>query len=64
VQATLRKLLRKHRDGIIGVVVPEPLARLVRCHLNQSELGNLWTAGEEHGRWEAIVVEPELVARG
>jgi probable phosphoglycerate mutase len=64
VQATLRKLLRKHREGTIGVIVPEPLARLVRCHLNHSELGNLWTAGEEHGRWEAIAVEPELVAKG
>jgi len=60
MQAAVRKLLRKHREGIIGLVLPEPLARLVRCHLNHSELGNLWTAGEEHGRWELIEVEPEL----
>jgi broad specificity phosphatase PhoE len=64
VQATLRKLLRKHRDGVIGIIVPEPLARLVRSQLNRSELGDLWTAGEEHGRWEAIEVEPALVAKG
>lgn len=63
VQGVLRKLLRKHRDGTIGLVVPEPLARLVRCQLNHSELGNLWTAGEEHGSFEAIVVEPELAAK-
>jgi probable phosphoglycerate mutase len=64
VQAVLRKLLRKHREGIMGLVVPEPLARLVRCQLNHSELGNLWTAGEEHGRFEAIEVGRELVGKG
>ena len=64
VQAVLRKVLRKHREGVIGIVVPEPLARLVRCQLNHSELGNLWTAGEEHGRYEVIEIEPELVAKG
>ncbi len=63
VQGVLRKLLRKHRDGTIGLVVPEPLARLVRSQLNHSELGNLWTAGEEHGSFEVIAVEPELAAK-
>jgi len=64
VQAAVRKILRKHREGVVGIVVPEPLARLVRWQLNHSDLGNLWTAGEEHGRYEVIEVEPELVARG
>src|SRR5262245_48845626 len=63
VHGVLRKLLRKQREGTIGLVVPEPLARLVRSHLNHSELGNLWTAGEEHGRFEIIAVGPELVAK-
>lgn len=64
VQAVLRKLLRKHKGGgAIGLVIPEPLARLVRCQLSHCELGNLWTAAEEHGRFEVIEVEEELVAK-
>ena len=63
VQAVLRKVLRKHREGTIGLVVPEPLARLVRSQLNHSELGNLWTAGEEHGSFDVIAVGPELAAK-
>jgi probable phosphoglycerate mutase len=63
VQGVLRKLLRKHREGTIGLVVPEPLARLVRCQLSHSEVGNLWTAGEEHGSFEVIAVGPELAAK-
>jgi probable phosphoglycerate mutase len=63
VQGALRKLLRKHREGTMGLVVPEPLARLVRSQLNHSELGNLWTAGEEHGSFEVIAIGPELAAK-
>jgi probable phosphoglycerate mutase len=63
VQGVLRKLLRKHREGTIGLVVPEPLARLVRCQLSHSEVGNLWTAGEEHGSFDVIAVGPELAAK-
>lgn len=59
VQAALRKVVKKHREGIIGLVVPEPLARVVQSRLKHSELGNLWTAGEEHGCWEVIEVEPD-----
>ncbi len=61
VQSAMKKLLKKHKNGVIGLVVPEPLASLVRSHLNQSELGDLWTAGAEHCGWEVIEVLPPLL---
>jgi probable phosphoglycerate mutase len=54
VQAAMSKILKKHKDGVIGLVVPEPLASLVRAHLGQGELGDLWRAAEDHGQWELI----------
>ena len=62
VRAAMAKLLKRHKDGVIGVVVPEPLASLVRCLLNHDELGDLWKATSEHGPWEVIEVQPEALA--
>lgn len=56
VQAALDKILRRHRGGIVALVVPEPLASLVRTHLDRSELGDLWRAETRCGGWEAIEV--------
>ncbi|MCH8909046.1 MAG: histidine phosphatase family protein, partial [Candidatus Heimdallarchaeota archaeon] len=41
VHTALLKIVRKHKQGTIALVVPEPLARLVRTQLNDSALGNL-----------------------
>jgi probable phosphoglycerate mutase len=54
VAAALTKLLKKHKDGVIGLIVPEPLASVVREHLGQEALGDLWQANCEHGRWTVI----------
>ena len=58
VAGALTKVLKKHKDGVIGLVVPEPLASVVREFLGQEELGDLWQANCEHGCWSLI----ELVA--
>jgi broad specificity phosphatase PhoE len=58
----LGKILKKHRSGVVAVVVPEPAASLVRCFLDDSELGNLWKAECDHGGWQVIEVEPDKVA--
>ena len=42
--AIVNRLVRKHRDGTIALVVPEPLASLVRAHSQPDELGDLWKA--------------------
>jgi len=58
VHAALVKLVRKHKDGTIAVVAPEPLASLCRSVLSTTELGDLWKAECDCGRWEVIDVEP------
>lgn len=62
VRRAVARLLKKHKEGVVGVVVPEPLASLVRAHLEQGELGDLWQAEIEHGTWEVIDVKPRSVA--
>jgi probable phosphoglycerate mutase len=59
--AALGKLCKKHKDGTIAIVAPEPLASLVRQLLNRSELGDLWKAECDCGRWEEIDIEPKDV---
>ncbi|HUY36376.1 MAG TPA: histidine phosphatase family protein [Pirellulales bacterium] len=63
VRATMARLLKKHKSGVVALVVPEPLASLVREHLDLGDLGDLWRAGKEHGTWEIINFESRPVAR-
>ncbi len=58
VETALIKLLKKHKQGVVALVVPEPLASLVRSFLQQRHLGDLWKAECECGNWELIEVEP------
>ncbi|HWB08968.1 MAG TPA: histidine phosphatase family protein [Pirellulales bacterium] len=62
VRSVLAKLLKKQKTGTVGLVVPEPLASLVRAYLEQSSVGDLWRAGTLHGTWEVIEVEPHSLA--
>lgn len=64
-RACLRRLVKKHRSGVVGLVLPEPLASVVKGVLDQGELCDLWKATGDHGNWETVVVEPtELVLSG
>jgi probable phosphoglycerate mutase len=58
VRACMTKLLRRHKEGVIALVLSEPLASLVRHFIKQDELGDLWKAIGSHGCWEALEVEP------
>jgi broad specificity phosphatase PhoE len=62
VRSSMNKLLKRHKDGVVGVVVPEPLASLVRRYITQGELGDLWKVTAEHGRWEILEAVPATVA--
>jgi len=65
VEAAMTKLLKRHKEGVVALVAPEPLASLVRRFVHHGELGDLWKAGAEHGRWEVLDVNPQaLVASG
>jgi broad specificity phosphatase PhoE len=62
IDAALAKLLKKHPAGAIALVLPEPLARLVHCHLAGGEPVDLWNPTTAAG-WEVLTVEPQrLVA--
>jgi broad specificity phosphatase PhoE len=62
IRTAMAKLLKRHKEGVIGLVVSEPLASLVRCQFNHDEPGDLWKATSEHGSWEVLEVQPETLA--
>lgn len=62
VRPVLARLLKRHKEGAIGLVVPEPLASLVRQFVRHGELGDLWKASAEHGRWEVLEVQSPVQA--
>jgi phosphoserine phosphatase len=62
VQAALAKILKKHKEGTLGLVIPEPLASVVLGYLSQSEIGDLWTGASVCGKWEVVSLEPHSVA--
>ena len=61
VRAAMMKLLKRHKQGVIGLVVPEPLATLVRRFVRNDELGNLWKVTNGQGHWEILSIEPQEV---
>ena len=62
VRNTMIKLMKRHKEGAIGLVVSEPLASLVRHFVDQDELGDLWKATADHGHWEILDVQPDALA--
>ncbi len=61
VRSALKKLLKKHKTGTIAIVVPEPIATLVRSVLEQCDVGDLWKAECESGGCQTIDIEPQIV---
>lgn len=57
VRAAMSRLVRRNRDAVVGLVVPEPLASLVAGVLVDRELGDLWKALRKHGQWEILKVQ-------
>jgi broad specificity phosphatase PhoE len=59
VRTAVVKLLKRHKEGVIGLVLPEPLLSLARRFLTRGELGDLWKAPNGHGRFEVLAVDAE-----
>jgi probable phosphoglycerate mutase len=57
LEAVVNKLVKKHKsEGLIAMVVPEPLASLL-CHVvKNGELSDLWRSRESLAPWEIIEV--------
>jgi probable phosphoglycerate mutase len=64
VQGVLAKLTKKHKsEGLLALVVPEPLASVVRNVLRQDEWGDLWHCSEAAAKWELIDVPQTVGAK-
>ena len=61
IHATLNKVMRRHKEGVVGMVFPEPLASLVHRYFKNDGLGDLWKALSSHGSWEVLDLEPAVV---
>lgn len=62
VQSAIAKLFRKHSQGAVALVAPEPLAGIARRFLRGEEMGNLWKNGTVGCHWEAIPIAREGLA--
>jgi broad specificity phosphatase PhoE len=63
IKAAFRPLLKRHHDEAIGVVVADPLARLIGCYLKNEPRVQL----DEHrpsGGFEWIEIAPTLLRNG
>jgi broad specificity phosphatase PhoE len=59
LRAAIIKLIKKHDDGVIALVLPEPLMSLARRFLGHVELGDLWKAPNGHARIESFTIDAE-----
>jgi broad specificity phosphatase PhoE len=63
IRSALRPLIRRHSDETIGLIVGEPIARLIACHLRRDPRVQL----DDHmptGGFERIEVAPDLGRNG
>lgn len=62
LHTAIAKLVKKHKyEGMVAVVLPEPLASVL-CHaLRNDELSDLWRSRDGATPWEVIDVTPEAV---
>jgi len=58
VENGLEILKRKHEGHRIGIVVPEPLASIVRCHFLGGTIEDMWKSETDAGTWDLLVVDP------
>jgi broad specificity phosphatase PhoE len=63
IKQALRPLIRRHQDEAIGLVVGEPIARLIACHLRRDPRVQL-DEPVPTGGFERIEICPELGRNG
>lgn len=61
VEGVLDKLKRKHQNQRIGIVVPEPMASIVRCHFLGGAIVDMWKSETDAGTWDLLVIDPKPV---
>jgi probable phosphoglycerate mutase len=64
VSAALAKLLKKHKsDGLFAIVVPEPLASVIRHVICHEDWGDLWQSATTSPHWQLIEVPETAMAK-
>ncbi len=56
VTKALRKILKKEQSTTVVLVIPDPLASVVRGMFQGENLADLWGAECDSGRWESLDV--------
>lgn len=54
VMKVIRRMLRKSRNQVIALVIPDPLASLVAAHLNGEAMPDIWKVETDAGGWQLI----------
>jgi hypothetical protein len=49
-------VIKRHADQVIGIVVPEPIASVVRCYLLGQDPARVWELSHSNGRWQELEV--------
>lgn len=62
VKSTIDKLRRKHDGGRIGLVIPQPMASIVRFALVGGSFGDIWKSELDFGTYETVRVEKTTAA--
>lgn len=57
VSKALRKCLKKGRDDVVAIVVPEPLASVIECLLKGEDLSSVWKNETDSASWAMIETE-------
>jgi phosphoserine phosphatase len=64
VQSAVAKLVKKHKsEGVVAIVVPEPLLSIFRQVLRSDPLGDLWQPVNGGAQWELIGVPEAATAK-
>ncbi len=59
VRAAVVKIMKRRKEGTVGLVLPEPLFSLARRFISHCELGDLWKAPNGQERFETLAVDAE-----
>ena len=59
VRAAVVKIMKRRKEGTVGLVLPEPLFSLARRFISHCELGDLWKAPNGQEWFETLEVDAE-----
>ena len=60
IRLVIMKMIKKHKSGRIALIVPEPLAGLLKQIISEGDLSEMWKATKGHGDWEVLQVQPQF----